>query len=469
MRLGIRTRLFLASFLLLTASGLAISLYVRLTYHAWVEESSAGTIQVLAEVLDSGPTAPIWLVLGLSLVGALLLSSVASHWLSRTLRELSDSAHSIADGTSQGRIEVESADDLEGLPGSLNRLADDIEKTVSELASERARFKAVLEGMNEAVVSLDSARCVMLMNPAAMGLLNIDEVGLAQPLIELVRAPALHQLLIPTVRAGTCEFELPTKPPRRVLARVTPSSVLGSDCIIVMHDVTSIRQLETVRRDFVANVSHELRTPVSIISANVETLLDGAMEDPVHGRRLLDALHRTAERLSRLVSDLLDLSRLEANRYRIASDTVGVEAAVRQALSLVERSAEAKDIRIDLEIPKDLNVRADDKALDQILVNYLDNAIKYTARAGKIVISARARGDMVRIEVADNGPGIAPQHRARIFERFYRVDPGRSRDMGGTGLGLSIVKHLAVALDGDAGMEPVEPNGSAFWVSLRRA
>jgi two-component system phosphate regulon sensor histidine kinase PhoR len=233
-----------------------------------------------------------------------------------------------------------------------------------------------------------------------------------------------------------------------------------------MHDVTDIRRLETVRRDFVANVSHELRTPVSIIRANSETLLDGAMSDPAYGPLLLEALHRNAERLSRLVDDLLDLARLEADRYQLESDEVSVQGAVRKAVDAVERAAQAKDIRVDIDLDPALRVRADEKALDQILVNYLDNAVKYTLAGGTIRVWAQARASQVRIDVTDDGPGIAPQHRQRIFERFYRIDPGRSRNMGGTGLGLSIVKHLADAQGGDAGMEPARPRGSTFWVSL---
>jgi two-component system phosphate regulon sensor histidine kinase PhoR len=404
----------------------------------------------------------------IGVIGMVLVSWLASHVLSRTLRELLAGAHALADGNGGQRIDVAGSDEIGGLAGSINRMADDMEATMSALATERARFQAVLEGMSEAVITLDGERRVILFNSAAARLLDFDGIDgdpTGQPLIELVRTPAIHRLLAGPGSPGASEFELPGPPPRRVLAQVTPSRQ-GSDYIVVMHDVTDIRQLETVRRDFVANVSHELRTPVSIIRANSETLLDGAMSDLVHGPRLLEALHRNAERLSRLVDDLLDLARLEADRYQLEIDELAVQAAVRKAVDAVERAAQAKDIRVEIDVEPALRVRADEKALDQILVNYLDNAVKYTPGAGKVRVSAYERAGRVRIDVTDDGPGIAPQHRKRIFERFYRVDPGRSRDMGGTGLGLSIVKHLADALDGDAGMEPARPHGSTFWVSL---
>lgn len=404
----------------------------------------------------------------LGLVIAVLMSGMASHFMSRALRNLADSARAIASGNARQRIDVSSSDELGGLAGSVNRMADDIETTVAALASERARFEAVLEGMSEAVVTLDHERRITLVNRAAVALLGLDEAARGQSLIEHLRAPAIHALLTEPVTEATCEIDLPGTPTRRVLARVTPQQGEGG-CIIVMHDVTDIRQLETVRRDFVANVSHELRTPVSIIRANAETLLDGAMSDPVHGQRLLEALYRHAERLSRIIADLLDLSRLEASRYVMESDELPVVRAVQQALDSVERAAQERKIQIEIDIDPDLRVHADDKALDQILVNYLDNAIKYTPSGGRVLVSAHVEDTRVRIDVTDDGPGIAPQHRKRIFERFYRVDPGRSRDVGGTGLGLSIVKHLADALDGDAGMEPARPHGSTFWVALPRA
>ena len=267
------------------------------------------------------------------------------------------------------------------------------------------------------------------------------------------------------------EIELPGDPPRLVMAQASPEHN-GNGCIIVMYEVTSIRRLETVRRDFVANVSHELRTPVSVIRANAETLLSGAADDPVHGKRLLEGLERNAERLSRLLDDLLDLASIEANRYRVQSQDVAVAAAIEKAVQSVERAARKKGIALEHDVDPGLRVKADDKALDQILVNYLDNAVKYTPEGGEVSIVAdvaSAGGERVRIEVVDNGPGIAPHLRARIFERFFRVDPGRSRDMGGTGLGLSIVKNLAEAMGGDAGVDGREPHGSRFWLSLPKA
>jgi two-component system phosphate regulon sensor histidine kinase PhoR len=245
----------------------------------------------------------------------------------------------------------------------------------------------------------------------------------------------------------------------RLVARTAP--LRGGGCLLTVEDVTAVRKLETVRRDFVANVSHELRTPVSIIRANAETLIGGAKDEPVIATRLLDGVHRNTERLARILTDLLDLSRLEAGSYRIETATIDVRAAAEQAVAAL-----GTDKPIEIVVPAELAVRGDAPALDQVLVNLLDNAVKYGGRAW---IDARRRGERVRIEIKDDGPGIAARHRERIFERFYRVDPGRSREVGGTGLGLSIVKHLVETMAGDVGVEANEPRGSIFWLELPAA
>jgi two-component system phosphate regulon sensor histidine kinase PhoR len=225
-----------------------------------------------------------------------------------------------------------------------------------------------------------------------------------------------------------------------------------------------------VRRDFVANVSHELRTPVAVIRANAETLLAGAKDDPQMAPKLIDGLHRNAERLARILADLLDLSRLDAGQYRLDVAPVAVRTVTEQSLSAVETQAQKRGITVEVAVPPSIAVKADAKALDQILVNLIDNGVKYTRADGHVWVEAKEIGDdSVRIEVRDDGPGIADKHRERVFERFYRADPSRSREAGGTGLGLSIVKHLVESMGGEVGVEPNAPRGSIFWLQLPRA
>lgn len=395
---------------------------------------------------------------------AVLMSGLASHLMSRTLRRLAESARAIAEGDTRSRLAVSGRDELAGLAGSLNQMAEDVERTVSELANERALFSAVLEGLSDAVIAIDALGDVTLMNAAAQSLLGVDSPPIGAPLLETVRAPGLQHLL--DDETSTAEIDLVTG--RRVLIR---QSALhdGGGRVLLMQDVTEVRRLERVRSDFVANVSHELRTPISVIRANSETLLDGAMEDPVHGRKLLEAAHRNAERLSAIISDLLDLSRLESGARRFEPRDIEVAPVVARVIEATERQARDRRTELTVELPTGLAARADDEALEHILLNYVENAIKYTPPGGHVRVAARATGDRVRLEVIDDGPGIASRHRDRVFERFYRVDPGRSRDMGGTGLGLSIVKHLAEAMGGRVGVSTSAPHGSIFWVELAAA
>ncbi len=407
----------------------------------------------------------------LGLVAALVMSGLASHLMSRTLRSLVDRAHALSSGVTPRSPSLVPAttDELGGLQGSLNRMASELERSVNSMAHERDRFQNVLDGLSEAVIALDGDQKITLVNRATVAMLGLDAPPMGRPLLETARIPALGELAakLQAGEPGETEFDLPSapgEPVRRVLARAT---VLSAGAVIVLHDVTEIRRLESVRRDFVANVSHELRTPVSIIRANAETLLDGALEDRGRSREFVDAMLRHADRLARLIADLLDLSRIEAGRFPIKSTRIRTAAALRRAIDLVERSAREKGLDIELIASTELALYADPRALDQVVANLLDNAVKYTPAGGHIVVRAMAiDGQQVRVEIADDGPGIEARHRERVFERFYRVDPGRSRDVGGTGLGLSIVKHLVEVMGGDVGLDPAAPHGSIFWFTL---
>ena len=208
---------------------------------------------------------------------------------------------------------------------------------------------------------------------------------------------------------------------------------------------------------------------MSVIRANAETLLDGALKDEKRARSFIEAVLRNSERLSNLIADLLDLSRIEAGRYDIQGVNVGLEALVHRVVDSVGHKVSQKDMIVEVLVGDSLEVLADSQALEQVLLNLVENALKYTPAGGKLCICASETDARVRIEVQDNGPGIPVEHRARLFERFYRVDPGRSKEMGGTGLGLAIVKHLVGAMNGEVGMEPAEPSGSVFWVDLPKA
>jgi two-component system phosphate regulon sensor histidine kinase PhoR len=356
-------------------------------------------------------------------------------------------------------------DEVHELAEWINFLADDAHKSHRALARERMLLAAVAEGLTQGVIAVDGEHRIELLNDAARKMLGVTSSPVGEPLIDFVRVPELFDLIDSDVSA-TAEVQLPNTP--RALIR-TARKWGGDGRVLLLEDVTAMRRLETVRRDFVANVSHELRTPVAVIRANAETLMAGAKDDPVIAGKLVEGLHRNAERLARILADLLDLSRLDAGQYRLELSSVPIAPVIEQALSAVELQAAQRKVSVTVDIPDALAVRADPKALDHILVNLLDNGVKYGRPEGNVWALARATGDDVRIEVRDDGPGIADKHRERVFERFYRADPSRSREAGGTGLGLSIVKHLVESMGGDVGVESNTPQGSIFWLRLPRA
>lgn len=420
----------------------------------------------------------------LGLGAAVLMSGLSANLMSRMLQSLVEHVRALARGEGS-KVEPPEPVEPGGIALSITRLAEELARRVEDLARERDRFETVLESMNEAIIALDSQHQVKLINRAAQELFpRIDVFGgeiEGQRVTSLLKVPALLDLLEEASlgKRSTAELTLPGAQQRRVMAHINPSGSGDGGSVLVMHDVTELRKLETVRRDFVANVSHELRTPVAVIMLNAETLMgdEDLMKASKHAPRFIEALHRNADRLSRLISDLLDISRLEAGRFKLTLEPVSVFGATLRVMDALEGKALAKKQTLDTDISADLLAFADSKALDQMLFNLIDNAIKYAPEEGSILVRAeRVELDLgvgdrgfVRIEICDDGPGLPAHHRPRIFERFYRVDDGRSRDVGGTGLGLAIVKHLAGAMEGRVGVKPNEPRGSIFWVRLREA
>ena len=356
--------------------------------------------------------------------------------------------------------------------GSIQQLGLELESTMRKLGRHKDRLGSILEGMSEGVIALDQEGLITLINPVCcemLGLPGYREVRgcqISRWVSDASLLDAIQYLLAgghPTLQV---EVTIDEAPKRVLSTSLTPKRDGG--CILVLTDVTEVRRLERIRRDFVANVSHELRTPVSVMTACAEALSDGALEDEEAAKQFIASIERNALRLGTLISDLLTLSRIEAGQQPLLVHSVKIEPLVAHCLDLVKAKAQKRRQNLVSNIPADWAVRADSNALEQVLVNFLDNAIKYTQEEGTIEVATEATDGWIEIKVKDNGPGIPAKHRSRLFERFYRIDKGRSRDMGGTGLGLSIVQHLTHAMGGGVGMRSNTPNGSIFWVRLER-
>lgn len=279
--------------------------------------------------------------------------------------------------------------------------------------------------------------------------------------LEITRSAELSEAVKRALEGTARRLELVVQR-RTYLVHLSP--LLRGEVLVLMRDVTDAKRAEATRRDFVANASHELRTPIAAIRAAAETLLGGAMDDPAAARMFVDIVARHAERLARLTQDLLDLSRIESRQWQLEREPVALAPLVAAVLDLERTTAGEKGLALSTEVPDEAVVLADGRALEQVLVNLVDNAVKYTAEGGVRVRAVPDEGGWI-IQVVDTGPGIERHHLDRIFERFYRADAGRSREAGGTGLGLAIVKHLAQGMGGEVGVESGS-DGSMFWVRL---
>jgi two-component system phosphate regulon sensor histidine kinase PhoR len=306
-----------------------------------------------------------------------------------------------------------------------------------------------------------------------MLLAGADAVG--KPVLHVIRNAELNELLEGAARADEtsdsveAELELGGLKPRRVLARAIKLREAPGGVLAVFVDVTELRRLESVRRDFVANASHELRSPLTSIRAAVETL-HAVKDEPAEAGRFIEVIERNSERIENLVADLLELARLESRELDLHPEPIALSSAVERVFARQSARAELKHITLANETASDpVSVRADARALDHLLGNLVDNALKYCPSGATVRVTAQPADGQVRVGVADDGPGIPPEHLPRLFERFYRVDAGRSRELGGTGLGLSIVKHLAEAMGGAVTVDSRVGAGTTFSFTLPRA
>jgi two-component system phosphate regulon sensor histidine kinase PhoR len=432
----------------------------------------------LADVDDSLAQFREALIAAAVLLLALLMvvASLMARLTARGLGSLTEVARRMAGGDLEARSGLEGEDELAELGRTLDKLAKGLSSSLKELRGERDRMAGILEGMQEGVLLLDSKRRIVILNPALREMLLLPADAVGKPLLDVVRNAELKDLFDAATSAKanaepmTREVDIGSIKPRRLLARVAKMHGEERQVVAVFVDVTEVRRLESMRRDFVANVSHELRTPVTAIRSAAETLIDGAADDPAAAGAFIGIIDRNAQRLQSLVEDLLDLSRIEARGFRLSFEPIELRPIFFQVLGLFRDRASKKNVSLEErqlgELPK---VRADRRAIEHVLTNLIDNAVKYCGSGTHVWLSVAVTAEAVTVSVTDDGPGIDERHLPRIFERFYRVDAGRSRDVGGTGLGLSIVKHLVEAMGGTVSVDSRLHAGTTFSFTLKRS
>ena len=417
-------------------------------------------------------------VAGLILV--IVFSILSTGAITKPIEQLTQMTQSLAAGNINSRVPVDSRNELGQLSHNFNLMADRIQEQIDTFSEEHRRSETILTNMGEGVLLVNGASEITYANPTAISMLELPDAYIGKALIEINRIPELQALLKKAEQTETIAFaEIQLGNLREPEAEVTVVPVsAGQEYVIVIHDVTKERQLERIRADFVANVSHELRTPLTTIRGYAETLLSENSVRTKTGEQFIVKILNHSARLTSLVSDLLELSRLELGEVELKRSPCALNTFHAPILDMFEPLLEESELVLKWEIPEKFpKVNVDRQLFMQVFVNLIDNAIKYTPDGGTITVSAQicsnegtegveAASEEIILSVEDTGIGIPMESQSRVFERFYRVDEGRAREMGGTGLGLAIAKHIVLSHSGRIWLESTLGQGSIFHIAV---
>jgi two-component system, OmpR family, phosphate regulon sensor histidine kinase PhoR len=409
--------------------------------------------------------------LGLALLGGAATAALLAGRIGHRVRAIASVAQRYRQGDLTPPLLDYGDDELGMVARTLDDSVHELGSRIRDLERDRGRMAAILAGMIEGVIVVDQAGRLQLVNTAAQEMLRIGEAPIGRHYVETIRHPAIADLVTSALSGKTpasVEFAPPRDASRTIIARAAPVAAdWAHGVVLVLHDITELKRVDRIRRDFVANVSHELRTPLTAIRGYVEALSEGDTS-PDETRRFLDVIMRHAQRMERLVQDLLRLARLDAGQETLDITTCDLRGLIQSVASDLAPALEAREQRFTLDAADDADsVPADPAKLHDVLRNLLANASAYAPERTAISVVTRRLGDRVAIDVIDEGPGIPEGDRPRVFERFYRVDQSRARDPGGTGLGLAIVKHLVELHGGRVSVANRPEGGACFTVELK--
>ncbi|MBN1493142.1 MAG: HAMP domain-containing protein [Candidatus Omnitrophica bacterium] len=404
---------------------------------------------------------------------AFIISFSSSLLISKPIKYIAMMAKRITTGNYSGNIIVHTGDEIEDLANSFNEMSEQISRRIKELNANSARLEAILLSLFDGIMVVNKKGLILFINAKLKELFHIEVDPVGKQPIEVIRKAEVQEIAdaILMKDSGVVSREVEFQSPDTKTLLIHATSVVRDGAkegaVLVFHDITALKNLEKVRKDFVANVSHELRTPLTSIKGYAETLLEGALQDQNSAHEFVDIIYKEANRLNLLVNDLLDLSRFESDKHTFIMKSVHIENIVKKAIERVTTQAREKQIAITTSIPEGLpSVSVDEAAILQVMLNILDNAIKYSDQKGSINVEVTNQQGVLQVAVRDNGIGIAEADLPRIFERFYRADKNRSRTLGGTGLGLAIVKHIILAHNGTISVESTVGKGSVFRFTL---
>ncbi len=412
------------------------------------------------------------------LAGLLLTALLAYRFasgISRPLNELTSAARDISGGNYSKRVAVRTHDELGQLAATFNDMAAKLDGTVTDLTDKNIKFDAILNSIMYSFIAVDQNLRIMLINSIAIKFFDIKQDNvIGKRFVEVIRNHQLNEILQKTVDSNTSQVkELMLGSPESGIFNVHSSPVMAADSsgtnagsIITIQDITAMKKLEQIRTEFVSNVTHELKTPLTSIRGFVETLRNGAIYDTSVAPRFLDIIDIEAERLTMLINDILQLSEIENAKSDTNIEEHDLTGIITEVLSILAPEADKKGVTLRSNAANKIIVKVNRNRIKQLLINLIENAIKYNKENGSVLVKAVKSEGSLTLSVEDTGIGIEEEHLSRIFERFYRVDKGRSRSMGGTGLGLSIVKHIVNLYDGNISVESEPGKGTKFTMQL---